>query len=130
MELRIERTNATTFNVEGFPTANDSAKTAEDRFNRVVDKIINEGFVEAALESARHAINGDSWLGHKTTYDSGWGDTRSPLRADTREIIEAKQYLMEKHIIPFLKRQGYKCGEVKIERLANRSYYLRYDILW
>lgn len=137
MELRIERTNATIFNVEGFPTANDSAKTAndsvkaaKDRFNRIVDKIVDEGFIEAALERVCRDVNWASEDGRKTTRSTGYGNTSSPLRAAHREDIEAKKYLLEQHIIPFLKKQGYKCGEVEIERLANRSYYLSYDILW
>lgn len=140
MEIEIVIIDEDAIVIKGLPSAEKSrtiaaesrasiASAKEEYKKRIIETLIKEKFREKVLEDIIRHINWSSKAGKNEIYETGYGNTRSPLRCSDSTTSEAMEEIIKEQIFPILKSRGYRC---KVEScwFSSGGKYLNIKISW
>ena len=119
--------------IKGLRSAIESRSIAnaveEERRSRTMTALIEEKFMERAMERIIRSINWASEDGRREACASGYGDRSSPLRSYDDYKYNLMEEIIKHQIFPILRKQGYIC-EVKRGYFATNEKYFDVKISW
>ena len=119
--------------VKGLRSASESRMISEsaeeERRNRIMATLIEEKFMERAMERIIRSINWASENGERKTCPSGYGDRSSPFRCYDDDEFNLMEEIIKCQIFPILRKQGYVC-EVRRGYFATNEKYFTITISW
>ena len=101
----------------------------EERRSRIMTTLIEEKFMERAMEQIIRSINWASGDGRREAFISGYGDRSSPLRSYNDYKYNLMEEIIKYQIFPILRKRGYLC-EVKRGYFATNEKYFDVKISW
>ena len=119
--------------VKGLRSAMESRRIAdtveEERRSSMMATLVEEKFMERALENIIRRINYTSGEGRRETCVSGYGDRSSPFRSYNTYKYNLMEEIIQHQIFPILREQGYRCT---VERgyFATTEKYFDVKISW
>lgn len=119
--------------IKGLRSAVESRSIAnaveEERRSHTMTTLIEEKFMERAMERIIRSINWASEDGRREACASGYGDRSSPLRSYDDYKCNLMEEIIKYQIFPILQKQGYLC-EVKRGYFATNEKYFDVKISW
>ena len=119
--------------IKGLRSAVESRSIAnaveEEHRSRIMTTLVEEKFMERAMEQIIRSINWASEDGKREAYASGYGDRSSPLRSYDDYKYNLMEEIIKYQIFPILRKQGYLC-EVKQGYFATNEKYFDVKISW
>ena len=101
----------------------------KERRNLTMTTLVEEKFMERAMEQIIRSINLASENGRREVCVSGYGDRSSPLRSYNDYKYNLMEEIIKYQIFPILRKQGYLC-EVKRGYFATNEKYFDVKISW
>ena len=133
MEIEILVIDENAIVVKGLRSAVESRSIAnaveEERRSRIMTTLIEEKFMERAMEQIIRSINWVSEDGRREAFISGYGDRSSPLRSYNDYKYNLMEEIIKYQIFPILRKRGYLC-EVKRGYFATNEKYFDVKISW
>ena len=119
--------------IKGLRSAVESRSIAnaveEERRNLTMTTLVEEKFMERAMEQIIRSINWASEDGRREACTSGYGDRSSPLRSYDDYKYNLMEEIIKYQIFPILRKRGYLC-EVKRGYFATNEKYFDVKISW
>ena len=133
MEIEILVIDENAIVIKGLRSAVESRSIAnvveEERRSRIMTTLVEEKFMERAMERIIGSINWASEDGRREVCVSGYGNRNSPLRSYNDYKYNLMEEIIKYQIFPILRKQGYLC-EVKRGYFATNEKYFDVKISW
>ena len=133
MEIEILVIDENAIVIKGLRSAVESRSIAnaveEERRSRIMTTLVEEKFMERAMERIIRSINWASEDGRREAFISGYGDRSSPLRSYNNYKYNLMEEIIKYQIFPILRKQGYLC-EVERGYFATNEKYFDVKISW
>ena len=133
MEIEILVIDENAIVIKGLRSAVESRSIAnaveEERRSRIMTTLVEEKFMERAMEQIIRNINWASEDGRREAFISGYGDRSSPLRSYNDYKYNIMEEIIKHQIFPILRKRGYLC-EVKRGHFATNEKYFDVKISW